>query len=124
MEAAALLEMPAVEPPAPEAACATDPKDSEQVVVAIVEPTGDPADVGLTPGVASSVAPNGIPVPPTDAPGLLPSGEVIPSEGVVVTAPTWAIAGLQHTKSQATATVKKDFMEESSEMSRASHVRS
>jgi hypothetical protein len=80
--------------------------------------------IGLTPGDASSVAPNGIPVPPTDAPGLLPSGEVIPSEGVVATAPTWAIAGLQHTKSQATATVKKDFMEGSSEMSRANHVRS
>jgi hypothetical protein len=80
--------------------------------------------IGLTPGDASSVAPNGIPVPPTDAPGLLPSGEVIPSEGVVVTVPTWAIAGLQHTKSQAAVTIKKDFMEESSEMSRADHVRS
>lgn len=89
------------------------------VTVPVVE-----VDIGLTPGDASSVAPNGIPVPPTDAPGLLPSGEVIPSEGVVVTVPTWAIAGLQHTKSQATATIKKDFMEESSKMSRANHVRS
>jgi hypothetical protein len=43
---------------------------------------------GLIPGDASSVAPIGIPVPPTDTPGLLPSGEVMPSEGVGATAPT------------------------------------
>ena len=42
---------------------------------------------GLTPGDTSSVAPIGIPVPLTDAPGLLPSGEVMPSEGVGATAP-------------------------------------
>jgi hypothetical protein len=34
---------------------------------------------GLTPGVASSVAPRGIPVAPTGAPeGLMPRGEVVP----------------------------------------------
>jgi hypothetical protein len=35
---------------------------------------------GLTPGVASSVAPSGMPVAPTGAPGPNPSGEVTPSE--------------------------------------------
>jgi hypothetical protein len=39
-----------------------------------------PNVVGLTPGVASSVAPMGIPVCPTGALGM-PSGEVIPSGG-------------------------------------------
>ena len=66
---------------------------------------------GLTPGDTSSVAPIGIPVPPTDAPGLLPSGEVAPSEGVGATAPTWANAGPQHNKGHATATIKRGFIE-------------
>jgi hypothetical protein len=39
-----------------------------------------PAVVGLTPGVASSVAPMGIPVCPTGALGM-PSGDVMPSAG-------------------------------------------
>jgi len=37
---------------------------------------------GLTPGEAISVAPSGIPVPPTDVVGPIPSGEVAPSDGV------------------------------------------
>jgi len=42
---------------------------------------GDAPDVvGLTPGVASSVAPRGIPVCPTGAFGM-PSGDVMPSDG-------------------------------------------
>jgi hypothetical protein len=50
------------------------------VVVAVVIEPGDElleAD-GLTPGVASSVAPSGIPVAVTGAPGPIPSGEVMP----------------------------------------------
>jgi hypothetical protein len=39
-----------------------------------------PNVVGLTPGVASSVAPRGIPVCPTGALGM-PSGDVMPSAG-------------------------------------------
>jgi len=39
-----------------------------------------PNVIGLTPGVASSVAPMGIPVCPTGALAM-PSGEVIPSGG-------------------------------------------
>lgn len=48
-------------------------------------PIGD-VGVGLTPGVAISVAPSGIPVPPTGVLGSVPSGEVAESEGVGVTA--------------------------------------
>jgi hypothetical protein len=39
-----------------------------------------PDVIGLTPGVASSVAPMGIPVCPTGAFGM-PSGDVMPSAG-------------------------------------------
>ena len=69
--------------------------------------------IGLTPGEAISVEPIGIPAAPTGAPGPLPSGEVTPSEGVGVTVPTWANAGLQPNRSEATAIVKKRFIEDS-----------
>jgi hypothetical protein len=39
-----------------------------------IVPVTLPVDVGLTPGDASSVAPSGIPVAPTDPPGPTPSG--------------------------------------------------
>jgi hypothetical protein len=68
---------------------------------------------GLTPGEAISVAPIGIPVVPTGAPGPLPSGEVMPSEGVAVTVPTWAIEGLQPNRSEATAVIKMLFIQDS-----------
>jgi hypothetical protein len=41
---------------------------------------------GLTPAEVISVAPNGMPVPPTGALGTMPSGEVAESEGVGITA--------------------------------------
>jgi hypothetical protein len=47
------------------------------VKVVLVPETGP----GLMPGVASSVAPMGIPVGPIDAPELIPSGEVEPIPG-------------------------------------------
>jgi hypothetical protein len=68
-----------------------------------------PVDDGLIPGDAISVAPIGIPVPPTGEPGL-PSGEVTPSEGVGVPAPTCANAG-PHSKGQAAATIRIGFIE-------------
>ncbi|ANW03764.1 hypothetical protein [Bradyrhizobium icense] len=43
------------------------------------------AGAGLMPGDAISVAPSGIPVPPTGALGTMPSGEVAASEGVGIT---------------------------------------
>jgi hypothetical protein len=71
-----------------------------------------PVGAGLTPGDAISVEPIGIPAAPTGALGPIPSGEVAPSEGVAVTAPAWANAGL-HSKGHAIATIKKRFMEDS-----------
>ncbi|WP_029582634.1 hypothetical protein [Bradyrhizobium sp. URHD0069] len=53
------------------------------VGIAIV-PVTLPVGAGLTPGDVISVAPIGIPVPPTDPSGPIPSGEVTPSEGVAV----------------------------------------
>ena len=69
----------------------------EQAVEAVIEPSAAvPAGGVLTPGVAISVAPSGIPVAPTGAPGPIPSGEVAPSgAGAPVIMPTWAKAGLQ-----------------------------
>jgi hypothetical protein len=67
---------------------------------------------GLTPGVASSVAPSGIPVTPTEAPGPIPSGEVTPSEaGAPVTMPTCANAGLPHSNASANAVINNRFIE-------------
>jgi hypothetical protein len=42
-----------------------------------------PLGSGLTPGDASSVAPRGIPIGETVEPGTMPSGDVIPMDGVV-----------------------------------------
>jgi hypothetical protein len=83
------------------------------VGIAIV-PVTLPVGAGLTPSDGISVASIGIPVAPTDPPGLIPSGEVVPSEGIAVsgsTTSTWANAGLQ-SKDQAVATIKKDLMTE------------
>jgi hypothetical protein len=43
---------------------------------------GATAGNGLTPGEAISVAPSGMPVPPTPLLGPMPSGEVAPTVGV------------------------------------------
>src|SRR3954470_24098582 len=51
--------------------------------------------IGLTPAEVISVAPNGMPVPPTGALGTMPSGEVAESEGVGITAACCARAWLQ-----------------------------
>jgi hypothetical protein len=109
------LVAPTVEFPNPDAAVCIDPCTLEHAVVVVDEPRGVPLEaVGLTPGVASSVAPSGIPVAPTGAPGPIPSGEVTPSEaGAPVTMPTWANAGLEHNKPETTASVKNRFMEAS-----------
>jgi len=91
--------------------CAEAPMP-EHAVEAVIEPSAAvPAADGLTPGVASSVAPSGMPVAPTGAPGPNPSGEVTPSEaGAPVTMPTWAKAGPQPDSEQATAAIKNRFM--------------
>jgi hypothetical protein len=83
------------------------------VGIAIV-PVTPPVGAGLTPSVVISVESSGIPVAPTDPTGPMPSGEVVPSEGIAVsgsTTSTWANAGLAHSNGQAVATIKKRFME-------------
>ena len=65
--------------------------------------------IGLTPGDAISVAPNGMPVPPTGALGTMPSGEVAESEGVGITAACCAKAW-PHSKAEAAVIIRKRFM--------------
>ena len=57
------------------------------VGIAIV-PVTLPVGAGLTPSDGISVASIGIPVAPTDPPGLIPSGEVVPSDGIAVSGST------------------------------------
>jgi hypothetical protein len=114
------IELVVVEAPMPEVpgmevvGCAEAPMP-EHAVEAVIEPSAAvPTGGVLTPGVASSVAPSGIPVAPTGAPGPNPSGEVTPSDmGAPVTMPTWAKAGPQPNKQQATAAIKNRLMENS-----------
>jgi hypothetical protein len=65
--------------------------------------------IGLTPGVASSVAPSGTPVTPTGAAALIPSGEVIPSGGVTAPIPTCANAAPTSHNDQMVAPTKIPF---------------
>jgi hypothetical protein len=82
------------------------------VGIAIV-PVTLPVGAGLTPSDVISVASIGIPAAPTDPPGLIPRGEVVPSEGIAVSgSSTWANAGLAHSNGQAVATIKKGLMED------------
>jgi hypothetical protein len=64
---------------------------------------------GLTPGEAISVAPNGMPVPPTGAPGTMPSGDVVESEGVGITPACCARAG-PHSRTEAAVIIRKRFI--------------
>ena len=77
----------------------------EQAVLPMLDETG----IGLTPPDAISVAPNGMPVPPTGALGTMPSGEVAESEGVGITAACCAKAW-PHSKTEAAVIVRKRFM--------------
>jgi hypothetical protein len=65
--------------------------------------------IGLTPAEVISVAPNGMPVPPTGALGTMPSGEVAESEGVGITAACCAKAWL-HSSTEAVVIIRKRFM--------------
>jgi hypothetical protein len=64
-----------------------------------------PLGTGLT-GVGT---PGAKPFVPTGALGSVPSEEVVPSGGMVV--PTWANAGLQNAKGQATVAINNGLME-------------
>jgi len=79
----------------------------EHTVLPIMPVEGSGA--GLTPGEVISVAPNGMPVPPTGAPGTMPSGEVAESEGVGITAACCAKAWPQ-SRTEAVVIIRMRFI--------------
>ena len=77
-----------------------------------------PVGAGLTPADVISVAPIGIPVPPTDPSGPIPSGEVTPSEGVAVSgSSTWANALLQPSAAEIIVATNRRFIDASRRLS-------
>lgn len=78
------------------------------VIVIAVEAEGLDV-IGLTPGVASSVAPSGTPVTPTGAAAPIPNGDVMPSGGVTAPTPTCANAAPMLHNDQTVATTKNSF---------------
>jgi hypothetical protein len=85
---------------------------AEHVVPTPVMPAV-PSVSGLSPGDASSVAPKGIPVGGTDAPGMMPSGEVAAIPGIGLP-PTCEKAGenaeLQLRRAAATVAIHRRFI--------------
>src|ERR1700730_1275698 len=78
-----------------------------------IVPVTLPVGAGLTPGDVISVEPIGIPAGPTDPPGLIPRGEVVPSEGIAVrgsSTSTWANAGPAHSEDQAVTAINNSLM--------------
>jgi hypothetical protein len=69
-----------------------------------------PLGTGLTPGDASSVAPNGIPIGEFAEPVAVPSGEVSPIVAVGVAVPTCAMATLQTKSAGRTATINETLI--------------
>jgi hypothetical protein len=97
-------------PPIPKDVCGIEPPTPEHVVLPVVGPIGDAPDViGLTPGDASSVAPNGTRVGATGEPGPMPSGEVMPSgaPGEMLIPPTCAKAEPQPKRTAAVVAITK-----------------
>jgi hypothetical protein len=105
--------------PPPSYVLAPDIPDEELPTAEHVEPKPAiptvPSVSGLSPGDASSVAPKGIPVGGTDAPGITPSGEVaaIPGVGSAIP-PTCEKAGenaqLQLRRAATTVAVHRRFI--------------
>jgi hypothetical protein len=103
--------VPLVEFPMPEAAVCIAPmvlEHAEGVIVIALE-AEEPDVIGLTPGVASSVAPRGTPVTPTGAAAPIPSGEVVPSGGLMAPMPTCANATPMSHNDQTIAATKIPF---------------
>jgi hypothetical protein len=98
-------------PPIPKDVCGIEPPMPEHIVtLPVVGPIGDAPDViGLTPGDASSVAPNGTRVGATGEPGPMPSGEVMPSgaPGEMLIPPTCAKAEPQPKRTAAVVAITK-----------------
>lgn len=82
---------------------------AEGVVIVIAVEAEEPEDIGLTPGVASSVPPSGTPVTPTGAAAPIPSGDVMPSGGVTAPMPTCANAAPKSHNDQTVAATKNPF---------------
>ena len=104
------VTVPTAAPPPSKAAA--DPNIVDGAVPMVehaVLPMLDEIGIGLTPPDAISVAPNGMPVPPTGALGTMPSGEVAESDGVGITAACCAKAW-PHSKAEAAVIIKKRFM--------------
>jgi hypothetical protein len=95
-----VVEVPVLKdvPVVPKDVCGSEaPMPEHDRAAVAVDVSGDVPDVrGLTPGVASSVAPRGMPVGGTGKAGPMPSGDVTPSgkdPGEMLTPPTCAKAG-------------------------------
>ncbi len=89
-DAVPVMPPPSNSAPVPDIPMLAAPFPEHAVAPPAVGARGEaPEMVGLTPGVASSVAPSGMPVGPTGAVGPMPSGEVGLS-GIGVLAPTCA----------------------------------
>jgi len=99
----------AMPPPSKDAADPNIVDGAAPMVEHAVLPMLDEIGIGLTPPDAISVAPNGMPVPPTGALGTMPSGEVAESDGVGITAACCAKAW-PHSKAEAAVIIKKRFM--------------
>jgi hypothetical protein len=79
-----LVVSPVLEVPSPKDACGIEPPMPEHALaLPVVSASGEaPTTSGLVPGVAIAVAPRGMPVGATGAPGPMPSGDVMPTAGV------------------------------------------
>jgi hypothetical protein len=102
--------VPPVELPMPEVTVCIAPmvlEHAEGVVIALE--ADELGVIGLTPGVASSVAPSGTPVTPTGAAAPIPSGEVMPRGGVTAPMPTCANAAPTSNNDQTIAATKTPF---------------
>ena len=95
----------AVDPYSPDGEIPTVEQAIPLLVLGTVIVPVTPLGIGLTSGDTPGV---GKPFGPTGAPRTDPSEEVAPSGGV--TMPTWANAGLQHSKGKAVAAIKKDLI--------------
>jgi hypothetical protein len=102
--------VPAIPPPSNVLTPDIPPEIPVDVLPAVEQPIIPVGSViiGLIPGEASSVAPSGIPVGPTDElggePGDMPSGEVAAMPGIgTLVPPTWASAELEPSITMAAA---------------------
>jgi hypothetical protein len=101
--------VPLVELLIPEAAVCVAPIVLEHAEGIIAFEAAELDVIGLTPGVASSVAPSGRPVPLTGAAAPIPSGEVMPSGGLTALMPTCANAAPTANNDQMVAATKTPF---------------